>query len=297
MTVNGSLGSAGILDSRTCTLGEGPIWHAESGRVLWVDILQNSVHWRSLSGGDSGSFSMPSHAGAILPREDGKWVALLADGAYLFDESEKSLELIALFPHLLGPQDGAARMRGNDAAVSPWGHVVCGTMPYDVEAFPQSAHLYRLDSNTLTPLVDGVTISNGLGWSPDLSQMYYIDTPTNRIDVFDCAPSLTLTNRRVFAPVDETLGWPDGLAVDQAGYLWVALWGGGRVQRFAPDGALAGYVEVPCVNVTSCAFVGDDLTQLVITTSNIEQESDEAAGKTYLFDAGVTGIPPVQARA
>jgi len=93
------------------------------------------------------------------------------------------------------------------------------------------------------------------------------------------------------------LGWPDGLAVDQAGYLWVALWGGGRVQRFAPDGSLAGYVEVPCVNVTSCAFVGGDLTQLVITTSNIDHESDEAAGKTYLFDTGVAGMPTAKARA
>lgn len=295
--MNGSLGRAGIFDSRSCTLGEGPIWHAESGRVLWVDILQNSVHWRNLDGGEVGSFAMPSHVGAILPREDGKWVALLADGAYVFDEIQSSLELIALFPHQLEPEDGVNRMRANDAAVSPWGHIVCGTMPYDVAAFAQTAHLYRLDGKALTSLVDGVSISNGLGWSPDFSSMYYIDTPTNRVDVFDCGPSMALTNRRIFAPVDETLGWPDGLAVDQAGYLWVALWGGGRVQRFAPDGSLAGYVEVPCVNVTSCAFVGGDLTQLVITTSNIDHESDEAAGKTYLFDTGVAGMPTAKARA
>lgn len=295
MTVNSSLGGAGLFDSRTCTLGEGPIWHPESGRVLWVDILQNAVHWRSLGEGTSGSFSMPSNVGAFLPRDDGTWLALLQDGAYSFDETRSSCDLIALFPHQLPPENGVARMRANDAAVSPWGQVVCGTMPYDVEAFPRTAQLYHLEGTNLTTLVDGVTISNGIGWSPDDSQMYYVDTPTGHIDVFDCSPSLTLSHRRVFVTVDDSLGWPDGLAVDRDGFVWLALWGGSRIQRFAPDGSLAGYVEVPCTNVTSCAFVGDDLSRLVITTSQLDHEGDEAAGKTYIFDTKTAGLPLVAA--
>jgi sugar lactone lactonase YvrE len=296
VSVNDSLGGAGIFDSRSCTLGEGPLWHPESGRVLWVDILQNVVHWQSLSEGNSGSFSMPSHVGAFLPREDGTWLALLQDGAYAFDESRSSCDLIAPFPHHLPAESGVARMRANDAAVSPWGQVVCGTMPYDVEAFPQTAQLYHLEGTHLRTLVEGVTISNGIGWSPDHSQMYYVDTPTTRIDVFDCSPSLELSNRRVFASIDESLGWPDGLALDRDGYVWLALWGGSRVQRFAPDGSLAGYVEVPCANVTSCAFVGEDLSRLVITTANLEHETDEAAGKTYIFDTSTSGLPLASAR-
>lgn len=296
MSANNSLGGAGIFDSRTCTLGEGPLWHPESSRVLWVDILENAVHWRSLSDGKSGSFSMPSHIGAFLPRDDGTWLALLQDGVYSFDEGQSACELIALFPHHVPPELGVPRMRANDAAVSPWGHVVCGTMPYDVEAFPATAQLYHLEGAELTTLVDGVTISNGIGWSPDHSQMYYVDTPTKRIDVFDCSPSLALSNRRVFATVEDSLGWPDGLAVDQDGCVWLALWGGSRVQRFTPDGSLAGYVEVPCTNVTSCAFVGEDLSQLVITTSSLEHETDEAAGKTYIFDTNSSGVPSAPAR-
>jgi sugar lactone lactonase YvrE len=242
---------------------------------------------------------MPSDIGAFLPREDGRWVALLADGAYLFDEVESSLERLALFPHSLGPLEGSARMRANDAEVSPEGIVVAGTMPYDTHAYPGSGSLFVLNSDTFSPLVDDVTISNGIGWSADHSQMLYIDTPTNRVDVFDwsSAGTLGLSNRRVFAEVDESLGWPDGLSIDKAGYVWVAMWGGSRVQRFAPDGSLAGYVEIPCVNVTSCAFVGENLMQLVITTSNIDHESDQAAGKTYMFDVTVPGLPTARAKA
>lgn len=300
MSVNSSLGRAGVFDSRPCTLGEGPIWHDESGRVLWVDILQRSVHWRRLSDGETGKFLMPSDIGAFLPREDGRWVALLADGAYLFDEADSSLECIALFPHSLGPLAGSARMRANDAEVSPEGNIVAGTMPYDTDAYPGSASLYILNADTFSPLVDGVTISNGIGWSADHSEMFYIDTPTNRVDVFDWSSVGNLgglSNRRVFAEVDESLGWPDGLSIDKAGYLWVAMWGGNRVQRFAPDGSLAGYVEIPCTNVTSCAFVGEGLMQLVITTSNIDHETDQAAGKTYIFDVTVPGLPAAKARA
>ncbi len=297
MSENSSLGRAGAFDSRRCTLGEGPVWHDESGRVLWVDILQRGVHWHSLSDGATGTFSMPSDIGAFLPREDGRWVALLTDGAYLFDEADSSLELMALFPHALGPVEGSPRMRANDAEVSPRGDVLAGTMPYDIDAYPGSASLYVLNAGSFSPLVDGVTISNGIGWSADHSQMFYVDTPTNRVDVFDWSSTgpVELSNRRVFADVDRNLGWPDGLAIDQAGYVWVALWGGSRVQRFAPDGSLAGYVEVPCVNVTSCAFVGKDLMQLVITTSNIDQETDQAAGKTYLFNVTVPGLPTAKA--
>lgn len=299
MSDNSCLGRAGVLDSRPCTLGEGPIWDEGSGRVLWVDILQRCVHWYSLSDGTTGTFSMPSDVGAFLPREGGRWVALLADGAYLFDEADSSLEQLALFPHSLGPAEGSARLRANDAAVAPNGDIVAGTMPYDTEAHPGAGSLYLLKGEDFIPLVDGVTISNGIGWNPDHSQMFYIDTTTSRIDVFDCSltPSFALTNRRVFAHVDVALGWPDGLAVDEEGFVWVALWGGSRVQRFAPDGSLAGYVELPCANVTSCAFVGNDLMQLVITTSTIDHESDEAAGKTYIFDVAVAGLPAAKARA
>lgn len=299
MSVNGSLGRAGVFDSRPCTLGEGPIWHEASGRVLWVDILQRCVHWFRLSDGDTGTFSFPSDIGAFLARDDGRWVALLADGAYLFDEADSSLERIALFPHSLGSLEGSARMRANDAAVSPSGDIVAGTMPYDTDAHKGSGSLYLLEGGALSPLVDGVTISNGIGWSPDNAQMFYIDTPTSRIDVFDCSlsPSFGLTNRRVFARVGEGLGWPDGLSIDTQGYVWVALWAGSRVQRFAPDGSLAGYVELPCANVTSCAFVGKDLMQLVITTSTIGHEADKAAGKTYIFDVTVPGLPTAEAHA
>jgi len=297
MTANFLMGTAAVFDNRRCSLGEGPVWDPASGRVFWVDILSQKVRWKRLADGEKGEFDMPSHVGAFLPGEGATWWAFLVDGVYRFDEGSGDLELFAVFPHSLPPVSGVAQMRANDATVSPWGDVLCGTMPYNPEAFPCAGNLYLFNGRDLTPVLSNVTISNGIGWSRDQSKMFFVDTPTGRVDQFDVDEAGRLDNRRVFATIDSTLGFPDGLAVDNEGFVWVALWAGGRIQRLAPDGSLAGFIELPCRQVTSCAFVGEDLETLIITTAAIDDDANDAAGVTYFFKAPTAGVPSFRVKS
>jgi sugar lactone lactonase YvrE len=241
------------------TLGEGPTWDPAGGRLLWVDILACEVHaYDPVSGSDTVLRRTSQHVGAAKPRAGGGLVVNLRDGIGLYDP-DGSFRWLAEHP--------VEGVRGNDAAVGPDGALWAGTMRYDTRA--GGGRLRRVQPGGETTVVlDGVTISNGLGWSPDGRLMYYIDTPTGRIDVFDVEPGTFLpTGRRPFADVPGP-GEPDGMTVDADGNLWVAVWGGGRVLRFTPDGALDATVEVPVPMTTACAFGGPDLRDLYITTAS-----------------------------
>ncbi len=290
------LGTGALFDDRQNQLGEGPVWDDKSGRVYWVDILAPAIRWRSLTTGESGELDMETHVGAILPTSESDWIACLADGVYRLDMASGETTLLASYPHALGEKDGQARMRANDAKVSPHGVVFTGTMPYDTETHQGTAALYRLNKGGLDTVFDGVTISNGIGWSPDGRVVYYVDTLTSRIDACDVDESGNWSNRRPFTEISPELGFPDGLSVDSAGYVWVALWSGHRVQRVSPDGLLAGHVELPARQVTSCVFAGDDLRTMVITTSRVDDEDNPAAGATYSLHVDVPGLPTGRAR-
>ena len=289
------LGHARPLDNRVCTLGEGPVWVADTNRVWWVDILQRQAHWLEVSTGESGSVNFPAHPGALLPVEDGGWLVFSVNTIdhYSADFSESTT--VTSWPHHAAQQGGEAVWRANDAAVGPHGEVICGTMPYAPDDYPGSAFVYRLTADRLEVVADGITISNGIGWTNDGNRMVYVDSPTQRLDIFDVEPDRTPTNRRVFTVTDPDWGVPDGLAVDSEDYVWVAFWGGSRVQRFDPSGQPAGYIELPCEQVTSCAFFGPDLNQLLITTAALGQEDNPSAGLTYVFNPGVTGQPSPKA--
>ncbi|MGY3848940.1 SMP-30/gluconolactonase/LRE family protein [Streptomyces hydrogenans] len=138
-------------------------------------------------------------------------------------------------------------------------------------------------------------MSNGLGWSPDGTLLYYADSPTRRVDVFDYDPATgALSGRRPFAVLDR--GYPDGLTVDAEGNVWVAVWGGGEVLALTPGGVLHARVELPASHVTSCAFAGPDLDVLVITTathglSDDRRRAEPDAGRLFVCRPGVTGLP------
>jgi sugar lactone lactonase YvrE len=156
-----------------------------------------------------------------------------------------------------------------------------------------AASLYRLDPDgSAHRVIDGVTVSNGLEWSPDGSLAYYADTPTGRVDVFDYDLSTGLTGRRTFA---EPAGGenPDGLTVDAEGGVWVALNGSGVVHRYSADGVLDEVVELPTAQVTACTFGGSGLDQLFVTTSreNMAPDEDPIAGSLFRADVGVAGLP------
>jgi sugar lactone lactonase YvrE len=164
-----------------------------------------------------------------------------------------------------------------------------------VDADPGCGSLYRVDPDgTVSRMVEDVSISNGVAWSPDDSTMYYVDTPTGRVDMFDFEPeSGTIANRRTLIEVAPADGQPDGLVVDREGFLWLALWEGWSARRYRPDGTLAGIIDVPCARVTKCAFGGDALDDLYITTASPVAPSAEQPHAGGLFRArpGISGLP------
>jgi sugar lactone lactonase YvrE len=180
--------------------------------------------------------------------------------------------------------------RANDAKCDPAGRLWLGTMAYDEE--PGAGSLYRVDADlALTRVLDALTISNGLGWSPDGSRMYFVDSPTRRVDVLDYAlEDGTASARRPFVDASPFAGLPDGLAVDGEGCVWMAMYGGAAVHRFSPEGVLLETVGLPVEKPTSCCFAGPALDRLVITSARDDQG---AGGDLFVVDAGVTGSPTV----
>lgn len=257
-------------------LGEGPRWDARMQHLLWVDIHGRALHIFDPARGTDRAIALDNRPGAAAPMSDGRVLVALADRLVALELSDESLETLAELPH-------GAEMRANDGACDPAGRFWIGTMELD-EA-PDLAALYRFAGGALDLIVDRVSLSNGLGWSPDARLFYYIDTPTSAIDVFDFDLETGLpTARRRFADVETAAGFPDGLAVDDEGALWVGLWGGFAVRRYAPDGRLDRVLELPAENVTACAFGGADGRSLFITTAAPD-------GRVYVADVGVGGPP------
>jgi sugar lactone lactonase YvrE len=291
-----TVGAVEIFDRRTCQLGEGPYYEDRTGRVGWVDILGRAVLWHELATGRTGALGTAAHVGAAVPRAGGGLVLCLPEGPMLLDEDgdRRHLGTFAEADVAAGDDPDAPRpqRRANDAKADPFGRLWLGTMAYDETA--GAGALYRLDPGAERPVrvLADITVSNGLGWSPDGTRMYYADTPTQRIDVFDYdRASGELANRRPFVEIEPEVGKPDGMCVDAQGGVWVALWDGGAVRRYTPDGALDRVVEVGTPLTTSCAFVGERYDQLVITTASLGTE-DAKAGLTYRYRPGdVTGRP------
>ncbi|MFE9681508.1 SMP-30/gluconolactonase/LRE family protein [Streptomyces sp. NPDC006285] len=275
-------------------LGEGPTWDVGAQRLIWIDILGSRVFTYDPVSGRRTVMTTEQHVGAAKPRTGGGLVVNLRDGVGLYGPdsgpdadsgSGSGGEDFRWLHH-----EAVPGRRANDAAVAPDGALWTGTMRYD-EA-PGGGSLSRIaPDGTAEVVLDDVTVSNGTGWSPDGRLMYYIDTPTRRIDVFDF-DGQRITNRRQLAVVDEGDGFPDGLTVDAEGCVWVALWDGGAVRRYTPSGVLDRVVELPVPRVTACAFGGAGLTDLYITTARTGLEAPHPlAGSLLVVPGAGKGLP------
>jgi sugar lactone lactonase YvrE len=278
-----------VLDARA-ELGEGPVWDARSGQLVWVDIMRGRVHFFTPRTGGRRTLEVGQPVGAAVPRRAGGLVLALRDGFARLDPEGGRLDWIAAV------ESDRRDLRMNDGACDAAGRFWAGTMALDER--PGAGSLYRLEPDGhVEVMLQEVTISNGLDWSDDGRQLYYVDSPTRRIDVFDCDPlGGPLLNRRPFASVPAEAGTPDGLTLDAGGGVWLALWGGGALHRYAPDGSLDRVVRLPVSHPTSCAFGGDDLRDLYVTTAAIalspaERERQPQAGGLYRIRPGVAGRP------
>ncbi|MFI1070353.1 SMP-30/gluconolactonase/LRE family protein [Streptomyces puniciscabiei] len=237
-------------------LGEGPTWDPATGRLIWLDILGMRVHTYDPATGRRTVRTTEQHVGAVKPRAGGGLVLNLRDGVGLLDPDDTFRWL---------HHEPVAGRRANDAAVAPDGSLWAGTMRYD-EA-PGGGTLTRLTGDgTVRTVLSDATVSNGTGWSPDGRRMYYVDTPTRRVDVFD-HDGERVHGRRPLVEIERGAGVPDGLTVDADGCVWVALWDGGAVRRYTPGGELDRVISLPTPRTTACAFGGAGLTDLYVTTA------------------------------
>ncbi|WP_031159098.1 SMP-30/gluconolactonase/LRE family protein [Streptomyces durhamensis] len=262
-------------------LGEGPTWDPATGRLIWLDILGMRVHTYDPATGRRTSRTTEQHVGAVKPRTGGGLVLNLRDGVGLLDPD-------GAFRWL--HHEPVAGRRANDAAVAPDGSLWAGTMRYDEAA--GGGTLSRLTGDgTLETVLPDVTISNGTGWSPDGRLLYYVDTPTRRVDVFDHDGG-RVHGRRPLVEIEEGAGFPDGLTVDADGCVWVALWDGGAVRRYTPRGELDRVISVPAARTTACAFGGADLTDLYITTARVGLTAPHPlAGSLLVIPGAGQGLP------
>ncbi len=281
-----------ILSCRN-RLGEGPIWSTGEQALYWVDIVAPAVHRFRPAGGSHDYWPMPEHVGSLSIRAAGGLVLALKNGFALFDPEDGRVEVIA------EAEADKPDHRFNDGRCDREGRFFAGSLTYSEDAPVGS--LWRLDAERrATPVLDGITISNGLCWSPDGAVMYHVDTPTRAIRAFDYDQEAGLPSHpRVLVETDPEGGWPDGSITDSEGCIWNAEWDGARVVRYTPDGKVDRVVQVPARRATCAAFGGPDLKTLYITSawdrmSEAEREEWPLSGDLFAVEVDVPGLPDPQ---
>lgn len=264
--------------------GEGPVWFGPDIGLRVVDMLAGDILTIDASG-EVERNHVGKVAAVVRPRTGGGFVVATERGFALHNGDD--------VVSTIGPLWTDHGVRMNEGGCDPDGRFYAGTMAY--YATPGSGSLYRLDPDgSVENVLEGVTISNGLEWSPSGENAYYVDSPTGRIDVFDYTASDGFQERRPFVTIDRQYGDPDGLTVDREGGVWVAMWGGNQVRRYDPDGHLSEVIDVPIRQVTACTFGGADLDTLYITTSALDDgfPIETLAGAVFANIPGVTGMKP-----
>jgi L-arabinonolactonase len=268
------------IDSRAL-LGEVPIWSAEERALYWVDIRAPALHRFDSQTGSDRAWSLPEAIGAVAFDARGGLLVALASGLYRFDPASEGLILEAPI------ESDINTSRLNDGRCDRQGRFWVGSMD---RSTPESrGSFYRYDPDrAVTRLFGDVQIPNGIAFSPDGGQMYFWDTPTRKLRVFDLDTETgAIGNERVLAEAEPS-GNPDGAVTDAEGGLWVAHFGGWRITRYLPDGRIERTVEVPVQDPTACCFGGPDLKTLYVTSAHINL--DEAALKRGPLAAGLFAV-------
>jgi D-xylono/L-arabinono-1,4-lactonase len=281
-----------LIADYQCVVGEGPLWHPDEARVYWTDILTGRLfrydpatghHEQIYAGEQVGGFTIQTDGSLLLFMERGR-IANWRDGT-----------LTTLIEEIPSVQD----TRFNDVIAAPGGRVLCGTMSRRFEGEPgrRDGQLFRLDPDlTITVLLEGIGVSNGMGFTADERGLYYTDTSTRDISLFDFDPATgTISNKRqfVYVPDEPGQGAPDGMTMDAEGCVWSARWGGSCLVRYAPDGSEIQRITFPARKVSSAIFGGPDLADLYVTTAGGDQKDVDGPGAGALFRVrpGVRGLP------
>ncbi len=277
------------VNQTRATLGEGPIWYND--RLYWVDIVLRRVYIYEPQSDTQRSIQLDSMVGTVVLRSGGGLVVALQSGFAFIEEESGAVTPIA------DPESDLPNNRFNDGKCDPTGRFWAGTMA--LSGGGTSGALYTLETDgRVTRRLGGIGISNGICWSQDATTMYYIDSPTQHVAAFDFDPETgEISRRRVVVEIPKAEGLPDGMTIDERGFLWIALWGGWGVVCHDPvTGRRHAKIDVPAAHVTACAFGGEELGELYITSARdglSEQDAREQpyAGGLFRTNVGVRGVP------
>ncbi|OCF30848.1 regucalcin [Kwoniella heveanensis BCC8398] len=281
-----------------CTLGEGCVWDTRKQRLYFVDIDQNKIYTYEPSSGIHGYQTFSNKIGSISTVEDGTGLIVDIDTGFAFvpfetslpfppDNSQKELQHVPIDIAL-----NKEEKRFNEGTTDPAGRFLSGTMGMDIGTFDgrMFALQPRKDGTGLeAPLIlDGITCTNGMGWSQDGKTMYFSDSWLREIAVFDYdLENGKMSNRRLFSKLDESYGWPDGMCTDAEGGIWSARWQNGTVIRLTPEGEIDVVIEFPKAwHMTCCIFGGPNLDELYVTTASsdyIGEDLPERSDGGHLF--------------
>ena len=273
-------------------LGEGPSWDAEKQSLYWVDIFAGNLHTYIPQTAQANVFTILGEwVTSVAPTRSGRLIISLGHGLAYLDPNN------GLVTRLCEPESDLTGNRFNDGKCAPGGHLIVGSMDNAEEQASGSLYSYS-PAGEVVRLLDGISISNGLAWSPDHKTMYYIDTPTRKVMAFDYDQlNAQIANPRVAVEIPDGLGWPDGMTSDGLGNLWIAMWGGAAVTVWNPaNGNLLEKVAVPAHNVTSCCFGGPALNELYITSARKGLSAQHlaelpATGGLFRVQTSVQGMP------
>lgn len=271
-------------------LGECPLWCVREQVLWWVDILAPSINRFDPATGQNTAIAVDEHIGCIGLREKGGFIAGMRSGIWLLDAAGRKERFVA------NPQADTSQSRFNDGRVDPWGRFWAGTM-YEPRDRADAA-LYRVDETLACIRMAGdVIVSNGVAFSPDLRTAYHADTRSHVVYRYPMDPQTgKIGEREVFLKFPQGHGRPDGAAVDVEGCYWSALFDGGRIARFSPQGRLLAEYRLPARCPTMCAFGGEDLRTLYVTTARHERGEEELAafplsGDLFAMRVDVAGQP------
>ena len=277
--------------SHTSQLGEGPVWDSKRQTIIWVDILNGIIHEYSPTQKQYRTIATPSMVGAVALKPDGNLIAALQNGLAFVDRTSGAISM------LHDPESHLPGNRFNDGKCDPAGRFWVGTMALSEE--PGAGSLYMIEKDlSHSRKIAGVSISNGLAWSPDHKTFYYIDTPTMEVVAYDYdIRTGEIAGKRTAITIPENQGFPDGMTIDRDGMLWIAHWDGWQVTRWDPGaGTQLLSLSLPVARVTSCTFGGADFQDLYITTARVGLTEEQLAqqplaGRLFVVaDCGYAGV-------
>ncbi len=274
-----------VLAKNLDTLGEGPAWNSKNQKLYWVDIKGKRYHRMDVKTKQIETFDSIGMISSIVPTDTDSMAATIEHGFYLID-SEGHHTLIAS----VGTESDGARF--NDGKADLFGNYIAGTM--DLNENRPIGSLYNLHGRTVSSLLQGLTISNGMAWDIRREIFYHIDSYKRRIDSYLYNGSMNLDKIGVVVDFKGLLGNPDGMTIDEDGNIWVAHWGGGRITVFNPEnGKKIEEILFPATNITSCTFAGNDLTDLYVTSASSSPNPD-LGGSLFVLHTGIKGSPTYQ---